>query len=119
MPAITGKRVERAALDQAFEHAFVQGVAIHPFAQVFKRAKRTVGVAFAQDCFNRSGANILDCRKTEQDATFELPVRRIAELADGKIECAVVDVGSEHRNAALTALVDCFGNVVGHTIGAL
>ncbi len=87
-------RVEGAALDQRLERAPVDEGRVDARAEVVDRAERTVG-ARRDDRLDGADPHPLDRVQAEADLAAD----------DGKADLALVDVGRQHLDAHLVALV--------------
>ena len=88
-------RVERAALDQAFDRPFVDGAGVDPLAEVPDRGDRPI-LARPQDRLDRRMADVLDRVEAEADRV----------LGDDEAVVGGVDVGRQHLDPHLLAAVD-------------
>ena len=88
-------RVEGAALDQAFDRAFVDGARVDPLAEVPDRVDRRVR-ARPQDRLDRRVADVLDRVEAEADRVF----------GDDEAVVGLVDVGRQDVDPHLRAAVD-------------
>ncbi len=100
----SAERVERAGLDQALERPFVDQPQIEILAERVDRADPALLAAHGQQRFDRALADVLDRGEPEPDAALGL---------DGERQLTLVDVGRQHRNAAIAALAEVERQLVG------
>ena len=97
--AIDTKRIKRAGLDQCLDHTLVHVLARHALHKVLKGCK-IMPLALAAKRIHKLPAHVFECQKAEADGVV-LAV---------KIGAAAVDIGRQHRNAALVTFSDIFRN---------
>ena len=61
------QRIHRAGLDQAFDHAAIDGAKVDALAEVVDRCERAVLIARRDDGFDGACADILDRAQSEAD----------------------------------------------------
>ena len=104
--ACAGHGVHCAALDQAFQHAFVQRRAVDPVAEIFQALEHATVLARANHGVHRAATNIANGRKAK---AYTQAIREVGELAigqvlDRKAFAAAVDIGRQHRHTQAAAL---------------
>ena len=98
-----GQRVERAGLDQAFEHPLVDQPLVDVLAQREQRIDAAELLAHVEHRQDRPLADVLHRAQAEADAL----------LLDGEGQLARVDVGRQDRNAEIAALAEIHRQLVG------
>jgi len=84
------------ALIRLFDHAFVDGAQVHPLAEIVDRVEPAAFHPRGNDRFHGRLPDALDRAQPEADG---VAIRREAPVA-------LVDVGRQHLNAHIAALVD-------------
>src|SRR6185437_7593160 len=91
-----------AALDQRFEHAFIQQTQVDLLAELENRRELPDVLAGLENGIDGSASNVLYCREAEADC---IAMRR-------KVRSAEIDVRRFDGNAHLAALVDVLHHLI-------
>ena len=97
--AIDPERIKRARLDQGLDHALVHILARHALHKVLKGCK-IMPFSLTAKRIHKLTAHVFECQKAKADGV----------VLSVKIGAAAVDIGRQHRDAALVAFSDIFRN---------
>ena len=101
------ERIHGAGLDEAFDHAAVDGAQIDALAEIVERSEGAGFGAGFRDGLDRVRADVLDRAEAEADAF-------VGSGNDGReVEIGGIDVGREHADAHFAALVDVLDHLRG------
>ena len=98
------ERIERASLDQAFEHALVHQAQIEILAHRCERRDSPALPAHVEQRLDGAVAHVLDRGQTEPDPCTGI---------DGEAPLARVDVGRQHRDSPVATLAKIERQLVG------
>src|SRR5579871_3789479 len=99
--AMALERIHGAGADQTLDHPPVHGCEINVFAELINRTELAPGFTSAPDGLNAGLPEIFHCSQSETDGIAdrrEIPIARI-------------DVGCEHGDTHVPALVDVLGDL--------